>query len=124
LAILQVGYATRSAYEYSHHIRISRDFDVSDDDIRAIADETAGRPSSLEPLAQAVLCAARDLTRNLQVSDETFATLQRGLDDERLTDLFITIAYYNGLVRLMAALQIDVEDEYLAYLDQFPLPNA
>ena len=124
LAILQVGYATRSAYEYSHHIRISRDFDVSDDDIRAIADETAGRSSSLEPLAKAVLRAARDLTCNLQVSDETFAILQRGLDDERLTDLFITIAYYNGLVRLMAALQIDVEDEYLAYLDQFPLPNA
>jgi hypothetical protein len=41
-----------------------------------------------------------------------------------LTDLFITIAYYNGLVRLMAALQIDVEDEYLAYLDDFPLPKA
>jgi alkylhydroperoxidase family enzyme len=124
LAILQVGYATRSAYEYSHHIRISRDFDVSYDDIRAIADETAGRPNSLEPLAKAVLRAARDLTRNLQVSDETFAILRHGLDEERLTDLFITIAYYNGLVRLMAALQIDVEDEYLAYLDQFPLPNA
>jgi alkylhydroperoxidase family enzyme len=124
LAILQVGYATRSAYEFSHHIRISRDFDVSDDDIRAIADETAGRPSSLEPLAKAVLRAARDLTRNLQVSDETFAILHAGLDDERLTDLFITIAYYNGLVRLMAALQIDVEDEYLAYLAEFPLPNA
>lgn len=123
LAILQVGYVTRSAYEYSHHIRISRDFDVSDGDIRAIAEETAGRPSSLDPLAKAVVQAARDLTCNLRVSDSTFAELRQGLDDERLTDLFITIAYYNALVRLMAALEIDVEDEYRAYLNEFPLPE-
>src|ERR1700739_1147166 len=64
LAILQVGYVTASAYEYSHHIRISRDFEVADDDIRAIAEETAGRPSSLDPLARTVLRAARDLTQN------------------------------------------------------------
>ncbi|HUC08917.1 MAG TPA: carboxymuconolactone decarboxylase family protein [Stellaceae bacterium] len=124
MAILQVGYVTRSAYEYSHHIRISHDFDVSGDDIRAIADETAGRPTALDPLAKAVLRAARELTSNLEISDQTFATLRQGLDDERLTDLFITIAYYNGLVRLMAALRIDVEDEYLAYLDEFPLPKS
>ena len=124
LAILQVGYITRSAYEYSHHIRISRDFDVSDDDIRAIADETVGRPTSLDPIARAVLQAARELTRDLKVSDETFATLKQSLDEERLTDLFITIAYYNGLVRLMAALDIDVEDEYRPYLDEFPLPEV
>src|SRR5690606_17027464 len=33
MAILQVGYLTRSRYEYSHHIKIGRDFGVSDDDI-------------------------------------------------------------------------------------------
>ena len=37
MAILQVGYLERSAYEYSHHIEIGRHFGVSDDDIRAIA---------------------------------------------------------------------------------------
>jgi alkylhydroperoxidase family enzyme len=26
MAILQVGYVTRSSYEYSHHIKIGRDF--------------------------------------------------------------------------------------------------
>ena len=47
MAILQVGYLARSPYEYSHHVEIGRDFGVTDDDIRAIGDETAGRrPSS------------------------------------------------------------------------------
>src|SRR5262245_32280621 len=29
MAILQVGYVTRSPYEYSHHIKIGRDFGVT-----------------------------------------------------------------------------------------------
>ena len=49
LAILQVSYLTRSAWGYSHHIRIGREIGLSDDDIRAVADETAGRPTKLEP---------------------------------------------------------------------------
>jgi alkylhydroperoxidase family enzyme len=124
LAILQVGYVTRSAYEYSHHVRIGREFGVSDDDIRAIADESAGRATALDPLAKAVLRAAREMTRDLEISDEAFGVLHQGLDDERLTDLVMTIAYYNGLVRLLAAMQIDVEDEYLPYLREFPLPDG
>jgi alkylhydroperoxidase family enzyme len=122
MAILQVGYVTRSAYEYSHHIRISREFGVSDDDIRAIAAETAGHPTGLDPLTRAVLRAARELTLDVSLGDDTFAALRQGLDPERLTDLVITIGHYNGLVRLIAAMRIDVEDDYLPYLDQFPLP--
>ena len=61
MAILQVGYLARSPYEYSHHIEIGRHFGVSDADIRAIIDETEGRPTTLEPLAKAVLRAARGL---------------------------------------------------------------
>ena len=45
-AILQVGYLARSPYEYSHHVEIGRDFGVSDDDIRAIGDETAAKARS------------------------------------------------------------------------------
>ena len=36
LAILQVGYLARAPYEWSHHVKIGREFGVSDEDIRAI----------------------------------------------------------------------------------------
>ena len=123
LAILQVGYLTRSAWEFSHHVRIGREVGVSDDEIRAVADETAGRPTKLEPLAKAVLRAAREMTLDLVISDETFAALRQEIDNERLTDLVVTIAFYNGLVRLLETMQVDVEEEYLPYLDEFPLPK-
>lgn len=124
LAILQVGYVARSPYEYSHHVKIGHDFGVSDADIRAIAAETAGRASDLDPLAKTVLQAAREMTTELAISDATFALLREKLDAERLTDLVLTIAFYCAVVRVLATMQIDVEDEYLSYLAQFPLPSA
>ena len=123
LAILQVGYLERSAYEYSHHIKIGREFGVSDDDLRAIAEETAGRPSTLDPLSKTVLRAAREMTHGLSVSERTFQELHTSLDNECLMDLVSTIAFYNSVVRILATLQIEVEDEYQQYLDAFPLPK-
>ena len=124
LAILQVGYLTRSAYEFSHHIKIGRDFGVSEGDLRELIEESDGQPTMLEPAARAAIRAAREMTRDLAVSDETFAELKKHLDGECLMDLVITIAYYNAVVRLLATLKIDVEKEYLPYLEEFPLPEA
>ena len=123
LAILQVGYIERSEYEFSHHIKIGREYGVSDDDIRAIGEETAGRSSNLDPLAKAVLRAAREMTQGLAISERTFQELQQSLDNERLTDLVLTIGFYNAVVRILATLKIDVEDDYKKYLDEFPLPK-
>ncbi|MGI9426546.1 MAG: carboxymuconolactone decarboxylase family protein [Hyphomicrobiaceae bacterium] len=123
LAILMVGYLTRSPYEYSHHIKIGRDFGVSDDDIRGLIAEAEGQPSSLEPLAKTVLTAAIEMTRAGAVAPETFAALENELDREHLMDLIITIAFYNGVVRVLASTGIDVEDSYMPYLEEFPLPS-
>jgi alkylhydroperoxidase family enzyme len=124
MAILQVGYVTRSPYEFSHHIKIGREFGVTDDDIRAIEQDTQGQATSLSPLERATLRAARELAAQPQLSDATFAELQKGgLDNERLVDLLLTISFYCGVVRLLAALQIDVEEDYMQYLREFPLPG-
>ncbi len=63
------------------------------------------------------------MTTDMAVADDTFAALRQGLDNESLTDLVVTIAFYNGVVRLLATMQIDVEPDYLRYLDEFPLPK-
>jgi alkylhydroperoxidase family enzyme len=124
MAILQIGYLARSRYEYAHHIELARQFGVSDDDIRAVAADTDGKPTHLDPLTRAVLRAARELTRDVALADETFAALKQGLDNERLVDLFCTIGSYNSVIRMLAAMQIDVEPDGLAYLEEFPLPPS
>jgi alkylhydroperoxidase family enzyme len=123
LAILQVGWMTRSPYEWSHHIKIGCDVGVSDDDIRALIDESMGRESRLDPIAKLVCRAAREMTLDLKVSEDTFTDLRKEMTAEALNDIVLTIAYYNAVVRILASLEIDVEDEYLTYLEQFPLPQ-
>jgi alkylhydroperoxidase family enzyme len=122
LAILQVGWLARSPYEWSHHVKIGYDFGVSRDDIRALIDETAGKDTKLDPMAKLVCKGAREMTQNMRMSDETFAALQKQLSPEHLNDLIITIGFYSAVVRILATLEIDVEDSYRKYLDEFPLP--
>jgi alkylhydroperoxidase family enzyme len=70
------------------------------------------------------LQAARDMTELVCLGDATFATLSASLDTESLVDLLIAIGEYNGMVRVMAAIQIDLEPEYAGYLERFPLPAS
>jgi len=127
LAIIQVGYLTRSPYEYSHHCKLGMaQFGVTEDDIRAISRETDGGEGAggFPELESALLRAAREMVTDLAVSDATFATLERHLDRELLVDLIVTIGFYCGVVRVLASLQIDVEDDYAPYLERFPFPET
>jgi alkylhydroperoxidase family enzyme len=124
LAILQVGWLARSPYEWSHHIKIGYDFGVSDQDIEGLIAETAGKPTTLEPLAKLVLKAAREDTTDGAISKATFAELRTSLDNERLIDLVVTIGFYNAVIRILATLEIDVEPEYQKYLDTYPFPKG
>src|SRR3954465_1475154 len=58
LAILQVGWLEKSEYEFTHHVKIGKEFGVTDEDIQGLFLETAGKPSNPEPLTKAVLKVA------------------------------------------------------------------
>ena len=122
LAILQVGYSARCAYEWVHHCEIAQEFGVAADDIRAVADEDAGKATKLDPLARAVLRAAREMTTDCGMSDATFAALKERLSDEEIVDLVIAVGVYNSTVRVLESLKVDLEPEYRRYLEAFPLP--
>ena len=87
LAILQVGWMEKSEYEFTHHVKIGKEFGVTDDDIAALMAETEGKPSKLEPLAKAILRGAREMVRELAMSDATFAEIKKELSDEHMVDL-------------------------------------
>ena len=122
LAILQVGWLARSPYEWSHHVKLGHDFGVTNDDVQALIDDTAGKPTNLDALTQTVLLAAREVTQDGAMTDATFAELQAELGNELVVDLTMTIAFYNAVVRVLGTLRIDVEPEYQPYLERFPLP--
>jgi alkylhydroperoxidase family enzyme len=122
LAILQVGWLARSSYEWAHLVPVAHQFGVSDADIQALIDDTAGKPTSLDSLTLMVLQGAREITIDGAISDATFASLQPALGNEQVVDLTIAIAYYCGVVRILATLQIDIEPDYEPYLERWPMP--
>ena len=124
LAILQVGWMEKSEYEFTHHVKIGKEFGVTDEDIRGLIAETDGRPSKLEPLAKTILKGAREMVRELAMSDATFAEIKQYLSDEHMTDLVLTIAFYCAVVRVLATMQIDNEPHYKEVLQQYPLQGV
>ena len=121
LAILQVGYLARQPYEWSHHVKIGYDFGVTDEDIQGLIDDTAGKATGLDETTRLVLKLAREMTLDGGGSDAVFAALSAKMPSELLLDLILTIGFYNAVVRVLATLQIDVEPEYLPYLQKYPL---
>jgi alkylhydroperoxidase family enzyme len=85
LAILQVGWLERSEYEFTHHVKIGKEFGVTDDDIAGLMAETDGKPRR-RALARAILKGAREMVRELAMSDATFAEIRKA-SDEHMTDL-------------------------------------
>src|SRR5262249_43241167 len=49
LAILQVGWLEKSEYEFTHHVKIGKEFRVTNDLIPGQTAETVGHPSKLHP---------------------------------------------------------------------------
>jgi alkylhydroperoxidase family enzyme len=121
LAILQVAWTVRSAYEWSHHVRIGRQFGVSDDELRAIAEAA---PERLEPAAREVVAAAEAIARLGDLSDEEVQRLRGHLDEASLTEFLLIASIYVGLSRFLAVARIEVEEDYMTELREFPLPGA
>ena len=86
--------------------------------------ETEGKPSKLEPLTKAILKGAREMTRDIGMSDATFAEIKQDLSNEHMTDLVLTIAYYCAVVRVLATMKIDNEPYYKEVLQQYPIPGV
>jgi alkylhydroperoxidase family enzyme len=121
LAILQVGWLEQSEYEFTHHVKIGREFGVTDDDIAGMMAETEGKNSKLEPLARTILKGAREMVRELAMSEATFAEIKRHLSDEEMVDLVLTIAFYCAVVRVLGTMKIDNEPYYEEVLQQYPM---
>jgi alkylhydroperoxidase family enzyme len=119
LLILQVGYTLRSEYEFSHHVKISRAFGVTADDIRSLMRYAKGEPSTFTDVEQSALRAASELTVNADISDATWADLAQHFDSEQLVEIVLIVGYYNHVARLLRALRIDVEPEYQKYVPDF-----
>lgn len=110
LAILVVGHVTESEYEIAHHHSHALKAGVSEEQYAAVPEFESS--SLFNDEERAVMAFAKDSTRNVDVSEQTWNRASRHLSEREMVELAVTVAWYNSGVRIMGALGIDLEDSY------------
>lgn len=120
LVILLVGILKKSPYEFSHHVEISRIFDVTTGDVENLFRYRDGGLHGFTEAETLALDMTRQLTDTGEIADDTWDQSAKHFSDEELCDIATIIAFYNYVVLVLSGLRIDVEPDYEKYLTQFP----
>jgi alkylhydroperoxidase family enzyme len=110
LAILAVGHCTSSEYEIAHHQSHGLKAGISPDQLKAVPNFETSPLFSREE--RAVMALAKESTLRVDVSSEIWNEAAEFLSERQLVELVLVIGWYNSGVRIMGALQIELEDGY------------
>ncbi|MCL4743979.1 MAG: carboxymuconolactone decarboxylase family protein [Burkholderiaceae bacterium] len=111
LAMCVVAVINGAEYEFVHHAPVFVAAGGSDEQVRAMRDpDSAARDASLFDDAQrATIALSIEMTRNVEVRDETFERVRRSLNERHTVELVATIAAYNMVSRFLVALGVEPE---------------
>ena len=104
LAILRIGWLCQAPYEWGEHVHVAKNLGITSDEIERIT-QGSNAPGWSEH-EQALLRAAEELRHDAMISDATWTTLSKRLNDKQLIELPIvigqyqTVAYYQNSLRL------------------------
>jgi alkylhydroperoxidase family enzyme len=107
LALMTVGRLTGAEYEFVHHWNMSLRLGIRREQLEQLAEfETS---SAFTPQERAVMRYAAEATANVKVSDSTFEALRNFLDNRRLMDHVMNVAFYNAVARVIVPCRIELE---------------
>ena len=108
LVIIRIGHATGAAYVIRQHVpKLALPDGVSEAECDALKDW--GRSRFFDTRERAVLAYCDAMTRDIKVSDEIFDAVRPHFDDKNMVELTVLIGTYNMHVRVLQALDIDLE---------------
>lgn len=93
LAISRIAVCNKAWYEWTHHAPLAVKGGVSEAGMEAIKQETLGeRPAELTEKLWAVVLYTEEMTRNVQVKDETFDALRTFFSEKEIVELTATVS--------------------------------
>jgi alkylhydroperoxidase family enzyme len=112
LAICAVAVVNRAEYEFHHHAPLLVAAGGSEAQVEAL--RRLGRGGEQDPAfdaqERAVIRFTTEMTREVAVSDQTFAAARAALPGEQqLVELIAVVASYNMVSRFLVALEVQVE---------------
>lgn len=116
IAILGVARETNCQYEWAQHEPVARHCGVSEQTIESIR---AGRaPKGIPPKEGVYVQGVKELLGDGALSQPTFMAIQHLLGSARTLDYLVLVGYYSMLARIMATLEIDLDDRLKANLPE------
>jgi len=112
LAMCGVAALNGAEYEWGHHAPLFLAAGGTDGQLDALRDPVLARDDTarFDAAERAAIGLTVEMTRDVAVSDTTFAAVRAALPDDRhVFELVATVAAYNMVSRVLVAL--DVEDE-------------
>jgi alkylhydroperoxidase family enzyme len=116
LVILRTALLTGSAYEWSHHRPMAIDAGVTREQLGALS---AWDESGLFDDSERAALRCADAVHGLEVTDAAFAELESAVGSAGAVEIVLTASFYEAVARLVQALGVEVEPEYVANLDGF-----
>lgn len=109
LALMTVGRIAGAEYEFVHHWNIALAVGVRRDQLEQLADFE--RSPVFNEHERAVMRYAAEVTSNIKVSDSTFDALRQFLDNRRIMELAMNVAFYNAVVRIIVPIGVELESD-------------
>jgi alkylhydroperoxidase family enzyme len=108
IAIARAGLMSGSRFEYSQHLKGARRAGVAEEKLQALKGWTTS--DLFDARERAVLAYTDEFVLHGDIQDQTFAALQRHLDDVQIFELTMAIAAYHSLARVIRALGLEFDD--------------
>jgi 4-carboxymuconolactone decarboxylase len=109
LMVLRVAWRTRSIYEWVQHVRLGPRFEITADDIDAIA---LGADAGIwSPLEAELLRATDQLLDHYRVDDDTWARLAEHLDERQLVEVAFIVGTYTCLAMAFNSFGLELDPE-------------
>lgn len=107
LAILRVAHRRKCAYEWEHHVDLAKREGITDAEI----DGVRRGEGPFDEFEQAVLSGVDELDEQSQLSDQTWATLGRRLNDRQRMDYVFTVGSYAMLAMALNTFGVQLEHD-------------
>jgi len=107
LVILRTGWRTRSEYEFCQHVRVSRDLKMSEEEILGVRDPDACRVYS--DADRALIRMADELLDQSEVSQQTWATLEKSFSQAELVELLLIAGFWRMIAGYLKTAKVPLD---------------
>ncbi|MBU0992928.1 MAG: carboxymuconolactone decarboxylase family protein [Proteobacteria bacterium] len=109
IAILRVGYVSKSAYEVFYHEEMIRKLGMSEEKIKAIQDDI--KSPLFTDMERLVLEITDEIIHHVKMSDARFEKIHSLLSYQEVMELVMAISFYMLACRFLENYEIDLDEE-------------